>query len=55
MVPKERVRMTADYFVMLLMSLNLGASLTYGWQGNYIKALYWLAALLLNFCVLRMK
>ena len=47
--------MTADLFVLVLMSLNLAASLTYGWQGHYIKALYWLAALLLNFCVLRMK
>ncbi len=47
--------MTADYFVMTLMALNGCASLTYTWQGQYVKALYWLAALLLNFCVLRMK
>jgi hypothetical protein len=47
--------MTGDYFIYTLMTLNLGASLTYGWQGDWIKALYWIAALLLNFCVLRMK
>jgi len=47
--------MTGDMFIFTLMALNLGASVAYGWQGNYIKALYWLAALLLNFCVLRMK
>lgn len=47
--------MTGDHFLYVLMTLNLGASLTYGWQGHYIKALYWIAALLLNFCVLRMK
>ena len=47
--------MTPDLFVYCLMLLNLGASVTYGWQGAYIKALYWLAAFLLNFCVLRMR
>lgn len=47
--------MTPDLFVYTLMALNLGASVSYGWQGQYIKALYWVAALLLNFCVLRMK
>jgi len=47
--------MTGDHFIFVLMALNLGASLTYSWQGQWIKALYWLAALLLNFCVLRMR
>lgn len=47
--------MTGDLFVYVLMSLNLSASIAYGWQGQYIKALYWVSALLLNFCVLRMK
>lgn len=47
--------MTGDYFIYTLMTLNLGASLTYAYQGHYIKALYWVSALLLNFCVLRMR
>ena len=47
--------MTGDLFVMVLMVLNLGASITYGWQGQWVKSLYWISALLLNFCVLRMK
>jgi hypothetical protein len=47
--------MTGDYFIYTLMALNAGASLTYGWQGHWIKSLYWIAALLLNFCVLRMR
>lgn len=47
--------MTGDHFIVVLMALNAGASLTFCWQGHYIKALYWVAALLLNFCVLRMK
>lgn len=47
--------MTGDYFVYTLMSLNFAACVAYGWQGQYIKALYWVSALLLNFCVLRMK
>ncbi len=47
--------MTGDYFVYTLMALNLGAAVAYGWQGHGIKARYWLAAFLLNFCVLKMK
>ncbi len=47
--------MTGDLFVYALMSLNGAAALTYAYQGHYIKALYWVSALLLNFCVLRMK
>ena len=47
--------MTGDHFVYLLMTLNLGASLTYGYHGQWVKALYWIAAFLLNFCVLRMR
>lgn len=47
--------MVGDYFVFTLMALNFGACVSYGWQGHYIKAVYWTAALLLNFCVLKMK
>lgn len=47
--------MTGDGFVYVLMTLNACACVAYGWQGQYIKALYWVSALLLNFCVLRMK
>ena len=47
--------MSGDYFIYTLMSLNAGASVTYAWQGHYIKALYWVSALLLNFCVLRKR
>ena len=47
--------MTGDTFVYVLMSLNAGASVTYAWQGQWVKSLYWVAALLLNFCVLKMK
>lgn len=44
-----------DYFMMVLMTLNAGAMLAYIWEGNWIKGLYWLCALGLNFCVLRLK
>lgn len=40
--------MTPDLFVYVLMTLNACASIAYGWQGQYIKALYWLSALLLK-------
>lgn len=44
-----------DWFVYLLMALNLGASVAYAWQGHGIKALYWLTVFVLNFCLLKMK
>ena len=47
--------MSGDTFVYTLMLLNAGASVAYLWHGQYIKSLYWVAALLLNFCVLRMR
>lgn len=43
----------ADYFVYTLIALNAGASATYLLQGDRWKALYWLAACVLNFCVLK--
>ena len=47
--------MNGDWFVMALMTLNACACVTYTWQGLYVKALYWAAALTLNFCILRMQ
>ena len=44
--------MFGDYFVYTLMSLNVGAACAYLWQGAYGQALYWLAACLLNLCIL---
>jgi len=47
--------MTGDWFVYALMTLNLGASVTYGVQGHGWKSLYWLTVTLLNLCLLRLK
>ena len=47
--------MLGDYFVMTMMSLNAGAAITYGWQGQWVKAIYWCAAFTLNWCLLRMR
>jgi hypothetical protein len=47
--------MTGTHFVILLMSLNLAASLWYGWDGEYWRSAYWLAAFLLNLCVLNLR
>lgn len=44
-----------DYFMMALMTLNAGAMVAYSLAGNWTKGLYWLCALGLNFCVLRLK
>ena len=43
----------ADYFVYTLIGLNAGASVLYLLQGDRWKALYWLAASILNLCVLK--
>lgn len=43
----------ADYFVYALIALNAGASAAYFVQGDRWKALYWFAASVLNFCVLK--
>lgn len=47
--------MNGDLFVYALMTLNAGASAFYAWEGKAIKAVYWIAVLALNYCVLRMK
>lgn len=47
--------MTADLFVYALMTLNLGACLFYAWEGAWIKSLYWMAVIVLNYCLVRMK
>jgi hypothetical protein len=47
--------MTADYFVYALMTLNAGACLWYGYEGQYVKSLYWLCVIGLNWSLVRMK
>lgn len=47
--------MSGDWFVYGLMTLNAGAMVWYGWDGNWNKATYWAAVIVLNACVLRMK
>ena len=47
--------MLGDWFVYGLMTLNAGAMLTYGWQGAYTKAFYWLCVIGLNWSILRMR
>lgn len=47
--------MSGDYFVYALMTLNAGAAGFYLWEGKGIKALYWLAVVVLNFCLVKMR
>jgi hypothetical protein len=47
--------MSGDLFVYALIALNAGAMLTYGWQGVWNKAFYWLCVIGLNYSLLRMK
>ena len=47
--------MTGDWFVYGLITLNAGAMLTYGWQGNWWKAAYWFFVIGLNYCILKMR
>ena len=44
-----------DLFVYALMLLNAGAALSYAAQGLYVKALYWTAVLVLNWCLVKMQ
>lgn len=47
--------MLGDWFVYCLITLNAGAMISYGWAGNWNKALYWLCVIGLNVSLLRMK
>lgn len=48
--------MTAgDYFVCVLIALNLGASITYGVKGYGLMAVYWILVAGLNACLLAMR
>ena len=47
--------MSGDYFVYGLIALNLGACVTYTWQGLYVKGMYWAAVVVLNLTLLRLK
>lgn len=47
--------MSGDYFVYALITLNAGACLFYLLEGAYVKSLYWLCVIGLNYCLLRMK
>lgn len=47
--------MSGDWFVYGLMTLNAGAASFYAIEGQLIKTVYWLAVMVLNFCVLRMR
>lgn len=44
-----------DYFIMTLMALNGAAAIAHAYHGLYVKAFYWVCALGLNWCVLRMQ
>ena len=44
-----------DYILCLSMALNVAAMVAYAWQGHYIHAFYWLAALQLNLALIWMK
>lgn len=50
-----RTAMSGDWFVYALMALNVGASVTYAWQGLGWKAFYWATVTILNLCLLRLK
>ena len=44
--------MKAEYFFpMLLIALDVGAASVYAFSGDIKKAVYWVAAAILNFCV----
>ena len=47
--------LNGDWFVYGLITLNAGAAIGYGWQGNWIKAFYWCCVIGLNYALLRMK
>lgn len=47
--------MNGDWFVYGLITLNAGAMVSYGWQGNWNKAFYWLYVVGLNWSLLRLK
>ena len=44
-----------DYVVLVSMSLNVTAAVAYAWQGHWLNVFYWLAALQINFCAMRMR
>lgn len=43
-----------DYFVVVLMSLNLCAAVAYAWQGFYRVAFYWSCVTGINWCLLKL-
>ena len=45
--------MSGDLFVYGLIALNLGACVTYTWQGLYVKGFYWLCVVGLSGCATR--
>lgn len=47
--------MLGDWFVYALMTLNAGAMVSYGIEGRWNKAFYWLCVIGLNYSILRMK
>ena len=47
--------MSGDYFVYSLIVLNVGACIWYAMDGLWVKSLYWLCVVGLNYCLLRMK
>lgn len=45
-------KMKAEYFFpLLLIALDVGAASVYAFSGDIKKAVYWVAAAVLNFCV----
>lgn len=47
--------MNGDWFVYGLITLNAGAAIGYGWQGQWWKVLYWVAVIVLNVSLLKLK
>lgn len=44
-----------DYILVVSMTLNVAAALTYAWQGHWRNVGYWLAAVQLNYWLMQMK
>lgn len=44
-----------DYVVLVSMSLNLLAALAYARQGHWLNVFYWLAALQIIVCAMRLR
>lgn len=48
---KEKKKMSVLFFPAALIALDLGAAIAYLFSKDYKRAVYWLAAAVLNICV----